>query len=110
MAISAWLSPGVQTSTRSTSSRATSVRQSVSTDRQPSRSAAACGGLRVAAAQGGHVDGVAAGRRSARAVRHACEWAAPMNAYPIIPTPSLGLSVVMRLLSAVSSVAVRLRT
>jgi hypothetical protein len=39
--ISAWLDPGVQTSTRSTSSRSTSRFQSVSMAGQPSRAAAA---------------------------------------------------------------------
>ena len=40
MAISAWLSPGVLTSTRSMSSRATTARQSVAVSSQPRRAAA----------------------------------------------------------------------
>src|SRR3954453_3916660 len=98
IAISACVSPGVHTSTRSTSSRAPSALQSVSTEAQPSRSAAApaASALRPPRA----AMSTWYGRSKKRpAVRHAWECAAPMNAYPIIPTPSLGLSVLIPLLS-----------
>ena len=65
MAISAWVSPGVHTSTRSMSSRATRACHDVSVDSQPSRSAAAATPLGVAAGDGGHAGDGAAGRRSA---------------------------------------------
>jgi hypothetical protein len=77
--ISAWLDPGVQTSTSSTSSRSTSRFQSVSQADQPSRSAAAATAARsrpqMAAMRG------ATGRsKKWSTVRHACEWALPMKA------------------------------
>jgi hypothetical protein len=55
MAISACVSPGVQTSISRTSSRLSSCFQSVSTDRQPSLPAAASRRPRVAPAQHRHV-------------------------------------------------------
>jgi hypothetical protein len=78
MAISAWLSPGVQMSTTSMSSRRTSSRQSVEYPSQPSRVAAALtfGSFRpqIAAIR------ARSGRSNTRfTVRHACECAAPMN-------------------------------
>jgi hypothetical protein len=77
--ISAWLEPGVQTSTRSTSSRSTSRFQSVSQAAQPSRSAAAATRARsrpqMAARRG--VNGRSKKRPT---VRQAWEWARPMNA------------------------------
>ena len=57
MAISAWLSPGVQMSTRSMSSRSTRRRQSVSFEAKPSRSAAARHRLRVTADDRGQLGG-----------------------------------------------------
>ena len=79
MAISAWVSPGVQTSTRSTSSRAMSARQSVSTLRQSKRRATseAASTFRPPIATR---SGVSAGSKKLRALRQPCEWAAPMNA------------------------------
>ena len=79
MAISACVSPGVQTSTSATSSRASSCFQSVSTDRQPSFWAAA------ATAVASRPQSTARSGRSGRsknrlAVRQAWEWAAPMKA------------------------------
>jgi hypothetical protein len=79
MAISAWVSPGVQTSTSPTSSRLSSCFQSVSTDRQPSLRAAAS----TAAASRPHSTAMSgrSGRSKKRcAVRQAWEWAAPMKA------------------------------
>ena len=82
MAISAWVSPGVQMSTRSTSSRVDErLRQSVSTCCQPSRRGAPlAGGLGVPAADGGEVRHGSGRSKNRPAVRQACEWAAPMNA------------------------------
>jgi len=77
--ISAWLDPGVQTSTRSTSSRWTSRFQSVSHAGQPSRAAAA-------ATRSGSRPQMAAirGRRGSSkklaTLRQAWEWARPMKA------------------------------
>ncbi len=79
-AISAWLSPGVQMSTRSMSARSTSVRQSVSALAQPCRSAASRHGVGVRARRARPAPGSAAGRRTGPAVRQACECAAPMKA------------------------------
>ena len=79
IAISAWVLPGVQISIRSMSSRSISARQSVSADAQPILSAAARtpAAFRPAIA----VSSGRSGRSKNRgAVRHACEWAAPMNA------------------------------
>ena len=59
MAISAWLSPGVLTSTRSMSSRATTARQSVAVSSQPRRRAALRTAGRVAPAQDLHPRGEA---------------------------------------------------
>lgn len=78
IAMSACVSPGVQTSTRSTSSRVSSAFQSVSTDRHPSLSAAApafAASRPHSTARSG-----ATGRSKNRpAVRHAWECAAPMK-------------------------------
>ncbi len=78
-AISAWLSPGVQMSTRATSSRWSSCFQSVSVDSHPSWAAAAptLSALRPHSA----VISGRNGRSKVRpAVRQATEWAAPMKA------------------------------
>ena len=86
IAISAWLSPGVQTSINCTSSRVSSLRQSVSVSLQPSLLAAAS----TASAFRPHSTVIAgcSGRSKNRgALRQACEWAAPMKAYPIRPMP-----------------------
>jgi len=77
--ISAWLEPGVQTSTRSTSSRSISRFQSVSQAGQPSRPAAAA----TAAAsrpQMAAIRGVSGRSKTWPTVRQAWEWARPMNA------------------------------
>ncbi len=80
----------VQMSTRSTSSRAIEARQSVSAAAQPCRSAMA----RTALASRPQT---AARIRAARQVEDAAhgapalEWAAPMKAYPTMPTRSVGL-------------------
>ena len=79
IAISACRFPGTQMSMRSMSSRSMSRRQSVSLESQPSFVAAAAtrSGSRPASA----VMRGASGRSKKRgAVRHACEWAAPMKA------------------------------
>ena len=79
MAISAWVSPGVQTSTRSMSSRATSACQEVSVDSQPSRSAAAV--TRAWSRPATAVIRSRSGRSKKRgALRQAWECAAPMKA------------------------------
>ena len=57
IAISAWLSPGVQMSMRSMSSRSTRRRQSISVEAKPSRSAAALTACRVAAGDRGQLGG-----------------------------------------------------
>ena len=79
MAISAWVSPGVQMSTRSTSGRATSARQSVSTCCQSNRRA-----ISPAAAPSrppmATRSGTRGGSKKDRALRQPCEWATPMNA------------------------------
>ena len=77
--ISAWLDPGVQTSTRSTSSRSTSRFQSVSVAAQPSRPAAAatCSWSRPQMAARRGVEGSSKKRPT---LRQACECARPMNA------------------------------
>lgn len=79
---------GVQMSTSWTSSRAIRARQSVSAAAQPCRSAAAVTAVRSRpqiAARAGLI-----GRsKTCPAVRHPWEWAAPMNAYPTMPTPSV---------------------
>ena len=79
IAISAWVSPGVQMSTRSTSSRATSARQSVSTCCQSKRRATseAASTFRPPIATR---SGVSAGSKKLRALRQPCEWAVPMKA------------------------------
>ena len=79
IAISACVSPGVQTSISPTSSRLSNAFQSVSTDRQPSFSAAAA----AAAASRPHStarSGVSGSSKNRPAVRQAWEWAAPMKA------------------------------
>jgi hypothetical protein len=85
IAISAWLSPGVQMSIMSMSSRSTRRRQSVSVEAKPSRSAAAltASGLRPATAVSSGVSGRSKNRC---ALRQAWAWAAPMKAYPTMPT------------------------
>ena len=79
IAISAWLSPGVHTSTSWMSSRVTSCFQSVSTDAQPIFAAAA-----VTAAWSRPHSAVMAGAhgrsKNRPAVRHAWECTAPMKA------------------------------
>jgi hypothetical protein len=77
--ISAWLDPGVQTSTRSTSSRSTSRFQSVSQAAQPSRPAAAatCSRSRPQMAARRGVKGSSKKRPT---LRQAWECARPMNA------------------------------
>src|SRR3954464_15314414 len=95
IAISAWVSPGVQTSTRSMSSRAMTARQSVELSAQPSRVAA------WAARSASRPTTTAISGRSGRskkcgAVRHACEWALPMNAWPTMATRRGLLGSVMR--------------
>ena len=79
MAISAWVSPGVQMSTSCTSSRSITACQSVSTCRQPYRRAAA----RVAAPSR-PASTVIRGRSGTSnawpTVAQAREWAAPMKA------------------------------
>jgi hypothetical protein len=79
MAISAWLSPGVQTSISWMSSRPSSLRQSVSVSFQPSLVAAAAtaSGLRP---QSTFISGFSGRSKKRGALRQACEWAAPMNA------------------------------
>ena len=87
MAISACVSPGVQMSTRSTSSRSTSARQSVSVLAQPKRRAASV--TRPRSLPASAVSSGTRGRSKKRgAVRQACEWAAPIKAWPTIPTRS----------------------
>ena len=81
IAISAWVSPGVQMSTRSMSSRSTSARQSVSVDAQPSRSGrGARRAVGVPAGQHGQLPGRSGRSKKRGAVRQAWEWAAPMKA------------------------------
>ena len=79
IAISAWVSPGVQMSTRSTSSRSITARHDVSVPSQPSRAAAAStftGSRPASTASRGVI-----GRSKKRcALRQAWEWAAPMKA------------------------------
>jgi hypothetical protein len=90
-AICSWLSPGVQMSMRSMSSRATSSRQSVTDSSQPSRPAAAAtaAGSRPATA----TIRALRGRSNTRfTVLHAWECAVPMNAYPTMPMRSSPLS------------------
>ena len=79
IAISACVSPGVQTSTSWTSSRPRSAFQSVSVCRQPMRWAAAAvvSALRP---QSTAMSGCSGRSKNRPAVRHACEWAAPMKA------------------------------
>ena len=89
MEISACESPGVHTSMSCTSSRPSRARQPVSVAAKPYRCAAA------AVAAGSRPHSTASTGRSGRpntcgAVRQACEWAAPMNAYPAMPTPRTG--------------------
>src|SRR5690625_3780277 len=88
-AISACVSPGVQMSTTSTSSRSSTRRQSVSTDSQPSCSAAAeaRSALRPTSAA---MCGLRGRSKNRCALRDAWEWARPMKAYPIIATPIRG--------------------
>ncbi len=87
IAIWAWVSPGVQMSTRSTSSRVITSRQSVALEAQPSLAAAAA--ARSASRPTTTAISGDRGRSKKRgAVRQACEWAAPMNACPTIATRS----------------------
>src|SRR5690625_5140687 len=103
-AISAWVSPGVQMSTTSTSSRSIARRQSVSTASQPSWAAAAV--ARSSSRPTSTAMCGSSGRSKNRwALRHAWEWARPMKAYPIIATPSRGLSSVIE----TGSLTVRVR-
>jgi hypothetical protein len=79
VAISAWLSPGVQTSMMSMSSRATRARQSVACSAQPRRPAAAS----TFASSRPQIATIRArtGRSKTRfTVRQACECAVPMKA------------------------------
>nr|BFE75760.1 hypothetical protein GCM10020092_090610 [Actinoplanes digitatis] len=78
-AISRWVSPGVQMSTRSMSSRSITSRQSVECPSQPNLAAAAA---TFSSSRPQTTDIRAdSGRSNARlTVRHACECAAPMNA------------------------------
>ena len=77
--ISAWLDPGVQTSTRSTSSRSTSRFQSVSVAGQPSRAAAAATASR-SRPQMAAIRGRYGSSKKLATLRQAWEWARPMNA------------------------------
>ncbi len=79
IAISAWVSPGVQMSIRSMSGRLITACQSVSTDCQPNRAATspAAFALRPQMAAS---SGVMGRSKKLGALRQACEWAAPMNA------------------------------
>ncbi len=80
IAISAWVWPGVQTSTRSMSSRSTSARHDVSVLDHPSCDAALRDLLGVDVPRAPS-SAAAAGRSKKRgAVRQAWEWAAPMKA------------------------------
>ncbi len=79
IAIGACVAPGVQMSTRSTSSRAINERQSVSTAAQPSRCAAAS----VAASSRPQIAAIRGSTATPgwwAMVRQACECARPMNA------------------------------
>src|SRR5690625_3758719 len=90
-AISACVSPGVQMSTTSTSSRSMTRRQSVSTASRPSWRAAAVArsSLRPESTA---MCGSSGRSKNRWALRQAWEWARPMKAYPIIATPMRGLS------------------
>jgi hypothetical protein len=77
--ISAWLDPGVQTSTSSTSSRSTSRFQSVSQAAQPSRRAAATTAAR-SRPQMATMRGANGRSKKWPTVRQAWEWALPMKA------------------------------
>jgi hypothetical protein len=79
IAISAWVSPGEQTSTSATSSRVSRARQSVSTDRHPSFSAAAPA-FAASRPQSTVRSGWSGRSKNRPAVRHAWECAAPMKA------------------------------
>ena len=79
IAISACVSPGEQTSTSPTSSRVSSARQSVSTDRHPSFSAAAAA-LSLSRPHRTARSGCSGRSKNRPAVRQAWEWAAPMKA------------------------------
>ena len=79
IAISACVSPGEQTSTSCTSSRPSSARQSVSTDRHPSFSAAALAFV-ASRPQSTARSGCSGRSKNRPAVRQAWEWAAPMKA------------------------------
>lgn len=91
IAISACESPGVQMSTTATSSRAISLRQSVSVAAQPICSAAAA----VPSADRPHnaaITGRAGRSKNADTLRQAWECTRPMKAYPTMPIPSVGPS------------------
>ena len=81
IAISAWVSPGVQMSTRSMSSRSTSAAP-VGLGLGPAEpvAAAAAVALGVAAADDRHASGRSGRSKKRGAVRQAWEWAAPMKA------------------------------
>ena len=79
IAISAWLSPGVHTSTRSMSSRLSRRVQSVSVVSQPRRAAASA--TRPASRpHSARIRGFNGRSKKRGADRQACEWAAPMKA------------------------------
>ena len=81
MAISVWLSPGVETSTTSMSGRVTTSRQSADVSSQPySRALAARSFSRP---QITLRRGVRRGEQNAPTCRHALEWALPMNPAPM---------------------------
>src|SRR6478752_4237025 len=95
MAISAWVSPGVQMSMTSMSSRATTSRQSVALSAQPRR-AAASAARAASRPTTTAISGWTGRAKKWGAVRQACEWALPMNACPIIATRRGKLCSVMR--------------
>ena len=86
-AMSRWVLPGVQMSTRSTSSRSTTARQSVADSAQPNCSAA-CAARPASRPTTTCITGRSGRSKKRWALRHACEWAAPMKAWPIIATRS----------------------